>query len=79
MTINRDEQIDLVYDALMDLGRIECDCNRVVDPSRSISREDVVAWLDKRHIKEVKEIAGKYIPVFEAGTSDFPQYGCLPR
>ena len=60
--MTRDEQIDLIYDALMYLGRIECDCHRVVVPSRSISRADVAEWLDNRHVKEVKEIAEPYMP-----------------
>ncbi len=55
----REEQIDLVYGAVMDLGRIECDCNRVVDPSRHITREGVATWLAERKTKEVQEIARK--------------------
>ena len=55
----REEQIDLIYDAIMELGRIECDCHRVVVPSRSISRADVAIWLDKRHIEALQDIAQK--------------------
>ena len=56
----RDEQVDLIYDAILYFGKIECDCGRVIDPTRCVAPGDIEIWLDKCHVKEVKEIAEKY-------------------